>query len=327
MSQLTTNTTAFIEAQQYSQFILDNLHDYTLPEGFYRDVSDFGTGTTLNIKTVGTVTLQDAAEDVPLVFNPIDTGTVTLTITDYIGDAWRVSDDLREDGSQIDTLMSMRGLESTRALGENHESRFLAVTNLAQTNANVNLINGRPHRWIGGGAGVTTRVMSISDFIAMKLAFDKAGAPTGGRVAIVDSIVEASLNSLTNLVNVSNNPQFEGIINEGFARDHKFVKNIFGWDVYTSNRLPIKTATEAINAATYGLANTTAAVGDVANIFMCIADDNTKPIMHAWRRSPSTEGWRDPEGRGDKFQVTSRFGLGAQRVDTLGVILTTSLTY
>jgi hypothetical protein len=327
MSQLTTNTTAFIEAQQYSQFILDNLHDYLLPEGMSRDVTDFGSGTTLNIKTVGTVTLQDAAEDTPLVFNPIDTGTITLSITDYVGDAWRVSDDLREDGSQVDTLMSMRALESTRALGENHESRFLSVANLAQTNANVNLVNARPHRWIGGGAGVTTRVMSLSDFIAMKLAFDKANVPAGGRIAIVDPIVEATINSLTNLVNVSNNPQFQGIITDGFARDHKFVRNIFGFDVYTSNYLPLKTATEAINASTYGLANTTAAVGDVANIFMCVADDSCKPIMHAWRRMPQTEGWRDPEGRGDKFQVTSRFGLGAQRVDTLGVVLTSASTY
>ena len=327
MSQLLNNTTAFVEAQQYSQFILDNLHDYLLPEGMSRDVSDFGSGTILNIKTVGTVTLQDAAEDTPLVFNPIDTGTITLSITDYIGDAWRVSDDLREDGSQVDTLMAMRALESTRALGENHESRFLAVANLAQTNAAVNLVNARPHRWIGGGAGVTTRVMSLSDFIAMKLAFDKANVPASGRIAIVDPIVEATINSLTNLVNVSNNPMFQGIITDGFARDHKFVRNIFGFDIYTSNYLPLKTATEAINASTYGLANTTAAVGDVSNIFMCVADDSCKPIMHAWRRQPQTEGWRDSESRGDKFQVTSRFGLGAQRVDTLGVVLTSASTY
>jgi len=60
---------------------------------------------------------------------------------------------------------------------------------------------------------------------------------------------------------------------------------------------------------------------------MCVADDTCKPIMHAWRRQPQTEGWRNPTGRGDNFQVTSRFGFGAQRVDTLGVILTTSLTY
>ena len=327
MSMLTSNTTAFVEATQYSQFILDNLHDYLLPEGLYRDVSDFGSGTTLNIKTVGTVTIQDAAEDTPLNFNPIDTGNITLTITDYIGDAWKVSDDLREDGAQIDSLMSMRAMESTRALGENHESRFLAVANAAQTVANVNLVNGRPHRWIGGGTGVTTRVMSMSDLIAMKLAFDKANVPAAGRIAIVDPIVEATLNSLTNIVNVSNNPMFEGIITEGFAKDHKFVRNIFGFDIWTSNFLPVKTATEALNASSYNLANTTAAIGDVANLFMCVSDDSTKPIMHAWRRAPKTEGWRDNEERADKYQVTSRFGLGAQRVDTLGTILTTTLTY
>lgn len=326
MSQLTSNTSAFIEAQQYSQFILENLHDYLLPEGMWRDVTDFGSGTTLNIKTVGTVTIQDAAEDTPLNYSPIDTGTLTLTITDYVGDAWKVSDDLREDGSQVDTLMAMRAMESTRALGENHETRFLSVANAAQTSANLNLVNGRPHRWVGSAAS-NARTITLEDFISMKLAFDKANSPAGGRIAIVDPVVEATLNSLTNLVNVSNNPMFEGMVTEGFARDHRFVRNVFGWDVYTSNFLPTLTATEAINASSYGLTSETAAVGDKANVFMCVADDTCKPIMHAWRRAPQTEGWRDNEERADKYQVTSRFGLGAQRVDTLGVILTHPSNY
>ena len=326
MSQLTGNTTAFIEAQQYSQFILENLHDYLLPEGMWRDVSDFGSGTTLNIKTVGTVTIQDAAEDTPLNYSPIDTGNLQLSITDYVGDAWKVSDDLREDGSQVDSLMAMRAQESTRALGENHESRFLAVANGAHTAGNVNLVNGRPHRWVGS-AESNARTITLQDFIAMKLAFDKANVPAGGRIAIVDPVVEASLNSLANLVNVSNNPMFEGIVTEGFARDHKFVKNIFGFDVYTSNFLPSLTAAEAIDASGYGLTSETAAVGDKANVFMCVADDSCKPVMHAWRRAPKTEGWRDQEERADKFQVTSRYGFGAQRVDTLGVILTHSSNY
>jgi len=326
MSQLTSNTSAFIEAQQYSQFILENLHDYLLPEGMWRDVTDFGSGTTLNIKTVGTVTIQDAAEDTPLNYSPIDTGTLTLTITDYVGDAWKVSDDLREDGSQVDTLMAMRAMESTRALGENHETRFLSVANAAQTGANLNLVNGRPHRWVGSAAS-NARTITLEDFISMKLAFDKANSPAGGRIAIVDPVVEATLNSLTNLVNVSNNPMFEGMVTEGFARDHRFVRNVFGWDVYTSNFLPTLTASEAINASSYGLTSETAAVGDKANIFMCVADDTCKPIMHAWRRAPQTEGWRDNEERADKYQVTSRYGLGAQRVDTLGVILTHPSNY
>ena len=326
MAQTTVNTNAFIESQQYSQFILENLHDYLLPEGMWRDVTDFGSGTTLNIKTVGSVTIQDAAEDTPLTFSPIDTGTITLAITDYVGDAWKVTDELREDGSQIDTLMAMRAMESTRALGENHETKFLSVANAAQTAAGLNLVNGRPHRWVGSAAS-NARTLTLNDFISMKLAFDKANVPAGGRIAIVDPVVEATLNSLQNLVNVSNNPMFEGMVTEGFARDHKFVRNIFGFDVYTSNFLPSLTATEAINASSYGLTSETAAVGDKANVFMCVADDSCKPIMHAWRRAPKTEGWRDNEERADKFQVTSRFGLGAQRVDTLGVILTHPTNY
>lgn len=326
--KLASASQAFIEAQQYSQFILDNLPDVLLPEGFYRDVSDFGSGTTLNIKTVGTVTLQDAAEDVPLNFNPIDTGTITLSITDYVGDAWRVTDDLREDGSQIETLMGMRATESTRAFGENHETRFLKVAGEAHgTTTGVGLVNGRPHRWVAGGAGGTDRHMTISDFIAMKLAFDKANVPAAGRIAIVDPVVEATLNSLTNLVNVSNNPMFEGMITSGFAQTHKFVRNIFGWDIYTSNFLPVAGGTSTIDASSYGLANDALVATDKANIFMCVADDSTKPVMHAWRRMPRTEGWRDEETRSDKFQVTSRFGLGVQRLDTIGIIYADALTY
>ncbi len=328
MAHNTANTTAFIESQQYSQFILDNLHDYLLPEGMYRDVTDFGSGTTLNIKTVGTVTLQDAAEDTPLNFTNIDTGNITLSITDYIGDAWKVTDDLREDGSQVDTLMAMRAMESTRALGENHEGRFLAVANGGQTAANLNLVNGRPHRWVAGGSGAATRNVVLADFVSMKLAFDKANAPASGRIAIVDPIVEATLNTLISQTSVVNNtPQFQGVLNEGFARDHRFVRNIMGWDIYTSNFLPSLTATEAINGAAYDLANDTAEIGDKANIFMCVADDSCKPVMHAWRRAPQTEGWRDQEERADKYQVTSRFGFGVQRADTLGVLLTDEATY
>ena len=328
MAHTTANTTAFIESQQYSQFILDNLHDYLLPEGMYRDVTDFGSGTTLNIKTVGTVTLQDAAEDTPLNFTNIDTGTITLSITDYIGDAWKVTDDLREDGSQVDQLMAMRAMESTRALGENHEGRFLAVANGGQTAANLNLVNGRPHRFVAGGAGASTRNVVLGDFVAMKLAFDKANAPASGRIAIVDPIVEATLNTLISQTSVVNNtPQFQGVLNEGFARDHRFVRNIMGWDIYTSNFLPSLTATEVIDGSAYDLANDTAEIGDKANIFMCVADDSCKPVMHAWRRAPQTEGWRDQEERADKYQVTSRFGFGVQRADTLGVLLTDEATY
>lgn len=88
MAQVTTNTQPFIEAEVYSQLILENLHDGMLPAEFTRNVTDFPNGTTLHIKTIGTVTIQEAEEDTPLSYSPIDTGQVTLTISNYIGDGY-----------------------------------------------------------------------------------------------------------------------------------------------------------------------------------------------------------------------------------------------
>ena len=322
MSNNTLNTTAFIEAQQYSKFILENLYDALLPDNFTRDVSDFSTGTTLNIKTVGDVTIQDVAEDIALNSTPIDTNTLTMSITDYIGNAWHVTDELRQDAVQVDQLGAMQAAAAVRAIQENVETKFLIACNAAQTANAANAVNGIKHRFVGNGAA---RQIELQDFAYMRFAFDKAHAPGVGRIAIVDPVVELTLNTLTNLVNVSNNAMFEGMVTDGFARDHKFVKNIFGWDIYTANRL----ATVAVEGSlTDRDGNTTASVaGDVANIFMCVADDNCRPIMRAWRVLPKVEGWRNPELRRDQFQSTARFGFGAQRSDTLGIIVTSPTAY
>lgn len=146
MAQNRPNSTAFIESEQYSSMILRNLHDGLLPGSFFRNVTDFGSGTTLHIKTVGSVTIQDGAEDVPFDYTPIESGEITLTITDYVGDAWYVTDELREDGAQVDALMSARSTESTRAIQETFESRFLAKVNSSQVNGSPNIVNGQPHR-------------------------------------------------------------------------------------------------------------------------------------------------------------------------------------
>lgn len=314
--QTTTNTTAFNEAQQYSQFILQNIADGLLPDIWTRDVSDFGSGTTLNIKTVGTATLQDVQENTPLSYQAIDTGTVTLTITDYIGDAWYFTDIVRQDYAQIPQLQTMRAMEATRALQERFETRFLATCNSAQTETGLNNINGFKHRFVASGTG---QIITLDDLRDMKLSFDKAGIPSAGRIAIVDPVVEATLNGLvTATASTNQDPTWQNMVNEGFAKEHKFVVNLMGWDIWTSNRLPT-TASEIINSVTV--------TGGVANIFMSVLDDMHKPIMRAWRQMPKVESGRNKERKRDEFDVTARFGLGAQRLDTLGVILTDSVTY
>lgn len=324
--QLTGNTQAFIEAQQYSNFILANLHDGLLPGTFYRNVSDFPAGTQLNIKVVGAATIQDVEEDKAVTYNPIDTSTVTLAITDYIGDAWYVSDVLRQDGAQIEQLMAMRGVESTRAIQEDFETKFLRVAGItAQTAGNKNAINGFDHRWVADAAADNSYKLGLSDFIDMKLAFDKANVPQAGRIALVDPVVEATLNKLAGAsISMDRNPQFQGILEQGFERDHKFMFNLFGWDIYTSSRLPTISATETI---THNGVSDTAPVGSVANIFMNVLDDSTKPIMGAWRQMPKVEGERNKDLARDEFVTRARYGFGRQRPESLGVVLTSATNY
>ena len=322
MTQNTSNSAPFIEASRYDQFILTNLHDGMLPDNMTRDVSNFGTGTTLNVKSVGTVTLQDAAEGSPLVYNAIDTGNVTLGITKYTGDAWSVSDELKQDGDQIDSLQAARAQESTRALQESFETEFLIQCNAAQALNTTNLVNGFAHRIIGSS---DTRVMIEEDLIAMGLAFDKANVPAAGRIGIVDPVTAAAFNlqvTLTSSNQLLNGSNFYNEWSNSFVENHRFVARIHGWDLFTSNRLPTIAAVTSSTVKQGDGSAMNAVVGDVANIFMSIVDDNTKPMMRAWRKMPSTEGWRSPEDREDRFQVTARYGIGPQRVDTLGVILT-----
>lgn len=326
MSNVTQNTQAFIEAQQYSQFILGNLNDGLLPESFFRNVSDFPAGSQLNIKVVGTATVQDVEEDKAVTYNPIDTSTVTLGITDYIGDAWYVSDVLRQDGAQIEQLLAARGVEATRAIQEDFESKFLRTAGLmAQTAGNKNAINGFDHRWACDASADNSYKMGLSDFIDMKLSFDKANVPQAGRIALVDPVVEATLNKLAGAtVSMDRNPQFQGVLEQGFARDHKFLFNIFGWDIYTSSRLAVTSAAETI---VHNGVSDTAPIGSVANLFMNVLDDSTKPIMGAWRQMPNVEGERNKNLARDEFVTRCRFGFGRQRSESLGVVLSSASNY
>ena len=315
--QLTTNTRAFIESEQYSSFILKNLHDGLLPETFYRNVTDFGAGETLHIKTVGTVTIQEAAEDTPLVYNPIETGEITLSITDYVGDAWYVTDDLREDGADIDALIADRAAEGTRAFQENFETRFFEVCNQAQTAADPNTINGFPHR-IASAVATSGKegTFSLDHLIAMRLAFQKANAPDDGNVFICDGTVEATLNGLVTITH-DVTPFGQKILESGMSRGMKFIMNLFNWNIMTSNRLA---------QGSFGDGTTTITNG-VANVFMNVLDDQTKPIMQAWRRMPKSEGERNKDRARDEHVTRSRYGFGVQREDTLGILITDSTKY
>lgn len=318
----TGNTRSFIEAEQYDNFIYTVLHDGLLPTSLYRNVTSFGSGETLNIKTVGARTVQDVEEDVPLIYKPIETGEVQLQITDYKGDALYITDKLRQDGAQIDQLLASSAFETTRAIQENFETRFLNTANAGQTAGDPNIINGQAHRKAGSG---TNQTLSENDLVDMKLAFDKANVPQMGRIAIVDPVVAATLNKLVTITSningsaLSANPTNQMLREMGFDKDHQFVTDWYGWSIWTSNRLPVLAAGTSIDGTEVAPAE-----GSIVNLFMCVADDNCKPVMNAWRQMPRTESERNKDLQRDEFVTTARYGFGIARVDTLGAIATSA---
>lgn len=319
MAQTSTNSAAFIEAQQYDTHILTNLHDGLLPSAMYRNVSNFGSGTTLNIKTIGSVTLQEITENEDITYNPIDSGTVTLSITDYVGNGWYITDVLRQDGAQVEALHAAQSEENLRAIQERFETDFLATMNSSQTASDRNLINGFSHRFRASGSNQT---LAEADLIDMQLAFNKANVPMAGRMAIVDPVSAAAFSKRATLTSNmdANGPLMQSLVKDGFHKEHQFVTSIYGWDIWTSNRLPTVTA----ETLTLFDGTSSASTSGTANIFMCIADENCTPGMVAWRQPPKTESGRNRSKKRDEFDQTARWGIGPQRVDTLGVIVTSA---
>lgn len=209
--------------------------------------------------------------------------------------------------------MAARSAESTRAIQEHFETRFLATANDGQVDGDPNVVNGFAHRIASTETG---NVATTSAFIAMRLAFDKANVPASGRIALVDPVVEATLASA---VTITHDVTEFGrkILEAGLSSGQRYTMSLFGWDIIVSNRLP---------TGTFG-DGTTQVNNSVANIFMCIADDNTKPIMGVWRRHPRVEGERNKDRARDEFVTRARWGFGVQRTDTLGVYITSAVNY
>lgn len=213
--------------------------------------------------------------------------------------------------------MAQRSAEATRAVQEYFETRFLEVCNASQTDADPNEVNGFAHRIASTVAtSGSENTFDLGDLIAMKVGFDKANVPYAGRVAIIDPVCGATLDKQVSISSdVSSFAQ--SILQNGFERDHQFLYNFYGWNIITSNRLDKGDFSDG----------TTAVTDAVANVFMSVLDDNTKPIMAAWRQMPSVEGERNKDYKRDEFVTSARFGFGPQRVDTLGIYITSATKY
>lgn len=205
--------------------------------------------------------------------------------------------------------MAARSTESTRALQERYETDFLNTAASIFANATDGVaVNGFNHFVV---SNTTNKTFSLDHLIDMRLAFDKANVPATGRIFIVDPVVEATLNKKVS-ISTDVTPFAENILRQGLASGQRFFGEWFGWTLITSNRLYRGAANDGTNTLSDA----------VFNLAMCVLDDQTKPVMGAWRRQPKVEGERNKDRRRDEFVTTARYGFGIQRIDTLGCVAT-----
>lgn len=257
--------------------------------------------------------MSDYLENTDVDYSAIDTSRIQLALTDYVQDAFYVTDKLKMDAPvRANRLWSTRVKESMFAFGKRMEADLYQAANDTQTAADLNNINGQPHR-TALASGYTAQQF-VDRIAAIKLSFDKANVPEAGRILIVDPVVESVLNTLTGgAVLVSDSPRFEGLLETGFAKNHRFVRNIHGFDVLVSNLLP-SIASETVDSV--------AVTNGVCNIAMCVADEDCKPMMGVIRQRPTAEFERQQSKKRDAWSATARWGFALYRPESLYCLLT-----
>lgn len=306
MAFTTNNMDHLTRSEIWSNELKEVLEDELQANGYVRWLSEFPDGNTFTIPSIGQATVRDYAENEPVVYDALDTGEFQFSITEYLSSATYITDKAKQDSFYMNELVSSFVPKQHRAIMEHLETTIFALQG-QQTSADLNTINGAPHRFVASG---TNEVIALEDFAKALYSLKKANVPQSNLIAIVDPSVEYTINTLTNLTNVSNNPMWEGIITSGIASGMRFVKNIYGFDVYTSNYL--SDANETIDGA-----STTAGK---ANLFFSAAPD-VLPFIGAWRQMPRVESERNKDFQRDEYVTTARYGVKLYRPENLVTVL------
>jgi hypothetical protein len=313
-----TQLDVLTRSEIWSGTLKEALKDELAAQKYVKLLEGFPDGTTFTIPSVGDLPVRNYAEDTPVVYDSMDTGEFQFTITEYVSSATYITAKARQDAFYASQLEASFLPKQLRAIMEKYETDVLALgkggASGGQTVSAQNQINGVDHRFVATGSSA---VIAVADFAKARYSLKKANVPDRNLIAIVDPSVEYTLNTLTNLTNVSNNPHWEGIISSGIASGMRFVKNVYGFDVYTSNYLGV--------AGTAGseTVNSVSVTNGVCNLFFSATPD-ILPFVGAWRQMPKVDGEWNKDFQREEYVTTARYGLKVYRPENLVVVLSTT---
>lgn len=272
-------------------------------------ITDFNDGDTLNIPSIGQAEVLDYAENQAIRYTGMDTGNFTFTITEYKQSATWITNKMKQDSFYMSRLVAAFVPAQARAIAKAMEVDLMNLGPESQTAGSTNSINDAQHRWVGSG---TSETIGLQDFAKARYALQKANVPMTNLVAIIDPSVEYALSTQAGLVNVVNNPKWEGIVRDGFSTGTQFRYNIYGFDVYTSQNL------KSAMVETIGGKSVT---NGVANMFFSAAPD-ALPFVGSVRQPPKVDSEYNKDHQRDEYVTTARYGLKMFRPENMVVVLT-----
>lgn len=308
MSGMTTgNVSLLTRAEVWSRELKEILRDELMAQQYVRWLQEFPDGDTFKIPSIGQAYVDDYTEDEAVKYRPLDTGQFTFQITEYLSSGTYVTKKAEQDMFYMNELVSRFVPEQERAIMEHVEEAVLGLQS-QQTAANTNTINGGKHRYVATGS---SNVINVADFARANLSLNLANVSANNRVAIVDPSVAYTIETATQLVGINNNPMFEGIVSSGIATGMRFVRNVYGFDVYTSQRLA------TISSETL---ETVSCAGFKANLFFS-ADASVVPFIGAWRQMPEVDTEYNKDFQRTEFVTTARYGVKLYRPENLVCVL------
>lgn len=305
-----------IRSNLWSRQIKELLLDDLMATRFVRMISDFPDGTTFNIPSLGEAETADFAEGQAIKYNKMDTGNFTFTFDQYKYSANSISEKFKRDSFYSSDVVSQFVPRQHRALMETVEARIFNRASAGQTVSNQNIINGAQHRWVGNGSSNT---LALKDFALAWYALKKANVPMMNLCAVVDPSVAYQLETLANITNIlTPDPKWQSVISEGLVTGMQFRFNIYGFDVYVSNYLPLagstNTGTETVNGV--------ACTNGVVNQFFSATPGDTQHMLGGFRQMPTVFSEFNKDLQQDEYVTIAEYGFKLYRPENLCCVIT-----
>lgn len=328
MSMTTANTSVLIRSEIFSTELKDVLEEDLMARQYVRWITEFTDGDQFTIPSIGDIEARDYQEDTAIQYDAIDTGEFNFTITEYVSSATYITKKARQDLFYASELESSFVPKMSRAIAEDLEAHIFkegqprAGDPAGYQNAGaLNNINGAAHRWVGMDTANSNRTIGPKDFARAKYALRKANVPMTNLVAIVDPSVAYHIETQTGLSDTTYNPDFRGVIETGLTTGMRFIRNIYGFDVYESQFLPLCGDDQAGTSET--IDSVASGANAVCNLFFSM-DPTVVPFIGAWRQMPEVDGEYNKDFQREEYVTTARYGTKIYRPENLVTVLTST---